>query len=267
MRDDMARNAAAWEQTLRSTIALAGDFDASHYDLSTDCPGWTVKDVLSHLISVERMLLGEALPEHPLPDDLPHVRNDFGRLLEIGVDVRRPVPGEQVLAELAEVLDLRLAALPGIDPEQPTTLPTGATGTYALFMEFRAFDCYVHEQDIRRAVNRPGNLDAPAAQCARARLAPGLPYVFAKRAGARPGQSLRLEVTGPAAFTAYIAVAEDGKARETEPVPDPTVTLRMDWESYLKLASGRCTPESVAVTTTGDTTLATRILTNMAVTP
>jgi uncharacterized protein (TIGR03083 family) len=267
MRDDMARNVAAWEQTLRSTIALARDFEESHHALPTDCPGWTVKDVLSHLVSVERMLLGEALPDHPLPEDLPHVRNDFGRMLEIGVDVRRPVPGEKVLAELAEVLDLRLAALTGIDPDQPTMLPTGKTGPYVLFMEFRAFDCYTHEQDVRRAVNRPGNLDAPAALCARNRLTSGLSYVFAKKAGARPGQSLRFEVVGPAAFTAHIAVGEDGKAREVEPVADSTVALRMDWETYLKLATGRCAPESVTVTASGDTTLATRILANMAVTP
>jgi uncharacterized protein (TIGR03083 family) len=263
----MARNVAAWEQTLRSTIELARDFDETDHARPTDCPGWTVKDVLSHLISVERMLLGEALPDHPLPEDLPHVRNDFARMLEIGVDVRRPVPGGKVLDELAETLERRLAELPGIDPDQPTTLPTGRQGTYALFMEFRAFDCYTHEQDIRRAVNRPGNLDAPAAVCARARLTPGLPYVFAKKAGARPGQTLRLEVTGPAAFTTYVAVAEDGRARESEPVADPTVALGMDWETYLRLAAGRCTPESVTVTASGDTTLATRILAGMAVTP
>jgi uncharacterized protein (TIGR03083 family) len=263
----MARNAAAWEQTLRSTIALAGDFEEPHYALPTDCPGWTVKDVLSHLVSVERMLLGEALPDHPLPGDLPHVRNDFGRMLEIGVDVRRPLPGAQVLAELAEVLDLRLAALPGIDPDRPTTLPTGRTGPYALFMEFRAFDCYTHEQDVRRAVNRPGNLDAPAALCARSRLTPGLPYVFGKKAGARPGQTLRIEVDGPAAFTAHIAVGEDGRAGEAEPVAEPTVCLRMDWETYLRLASGRCTPDSATVTASGDTALATRFLANMSVTP
>ena len=32
------------------------------WDLATDCPGWTVKDQLSHLIGDRAMLLGEPPP-------------------------------------------------------------------------------------------------------------------------------------------------------------------------------------------------------------
>lgn len=267
MNEVMATNVAAWEQTVRSTIELARGFTAADHALPTDCPGWTVKDVLSHLASVERMLLGDALPDHPLSDDLSHVRNDLGRVMEIGVDVRRPVPAEAVLAELDEALTQRLAALPGIDPDEPTMAPNGQMVTYAVFMAFRAFDCYVHEQDIRRATGRPGNLDAPAALCSRDILTRGLPYVVGKKAAARPGQSVTLHVTGPAAFTAHLEVGDDARARETAPLADPTATLTMDWETYLVLATGRRTPDQVTVKTEGDPDLATRILTTMAVTP
>jgi len=263
----MAQSVAAWEQTLRSTLALTGELQPSDYDRPTDCPGWTVKDVLSHLIGVERMMLGEPQPDHRLPEHLPHVRNDFGRMLEIDVDVRRPLPPEKVVAELAEVLDRRLAQLPGMDPDQEVILPTGKPGPYVQFIRIRAFDCYTHEQDIRRAVGRPGNLDAPAARLTRDHLLSGLPYVLAKRAGARPGQSLRLEVTGPIAFTRYAAVGESGRAAEVDPLTDPTASLRMDWETYLLLSTGRRTPDQVTVTVSGDTTLATRVLAGMNITP
>ncbi|REE98665.1 uncharacterized protein (TIGR03083 family) [Thermomonospora umbrina] len=263
----MARNTAAWEQTVRSTIALARDLAPAEHDLPTDCPGWTVKDVLAHIVSVERMLLGEPLPDHPLPEGLAHVRNDFGRLMEIGVDVRRSVPGEKVVAELDEVFHLRLDTLPTIDPAAPTPAPTGEMVPYGMFMAFRAMDCYVHEQDIRRATGRPGNLDAPAAPCARALLLRGLPYVVGKKAAALPGQSVTLEVTGPAAFTVHIEVGPDGRARVTDPLPAPTTTLTMDWETYLVLSAGRRTPDTVTTAITGDPDLATRLLTAMAVTP
>jgi len=263
----MARVVAAYEQTMRSTIALAQDFTDADYGLPTDLPGWTVKDVLSHLIGIERALLGDPAPQHTLPDDLPHIRNDFGRMLEVDVDVRRPVPGPKVLAELVETLDRRLARLPGIDPDQEITAPTGKKVPYVEFMTFRAFDCYVHEQDIRRAVGRPGNLDAPAAEYTRYRLGFGLPYVVGKKVAAEPGQTVRFEVTGPVAFTRCIAVGDDRRARDTEPVETPTVTLTMEWETYLLLATGRRTPDTVPVAVAGDRELGAKVLANLNTTP
>ena len=44
-----------------TSVATACDrLGAGQWDLATDCPGWTVRDQLSHLIGVERMLLGDA---------------------------------------------------------------------------------------------------------------------------------------------------------------------------------------------------------------
>src|ERR1700730_3920954 len=67
--------------------------------------------------------------------------------------------------------------------EAPTDTPVGP-GTYALFMEIRIFDCWVHEQDIRRALDRPGHLEGPIADVAMARLSGSLGFVVGKRVGA-----------------------------------------------------------------------------------
>ncbi|KAB2346041.1 maleylpyruvate isomerase family mycothiol-dependent enzyme [Actinomadura rudentiformis] len=265
----MAANVAAFEQTVRSTIALAETFAEGDWDLPTECPGWSVKDVVSHIVSVETLLLGEdPAPGHVLPDDLPHVRSDFGRMLETGVDARRPVPGTDVLAELRDVLERRLAALATTDPEQETMAPTGRMVPYSMFMVFRAFDCWVHEQDIRRAVGRPGNLDAPGAECARMILRPGLPMVVAKRAGASPGQSVEFRIIRPTPTTEYVQVGADGRGRLAgDAAGPPTTTLSMDWETYVRLAAGRCVPADVEVEIKGDAELGARVLAHLAITP
>ncbi|MFB4319731.1 maleylpyruvate isomerase family mycothiol-dependent enzyme [Actinomadura sp. 21ATH] len=265
METEMQANVAAFEQTLRSTIALAETFAAEDWRRPTDCPGWSVQDVVSHMVGTELMLLGEdPAAGHVLAEEPAHVRNDLGRLIEPGVDARRGRSGPEVLAELRAVLDRRLEALAGTDPERPTTAPTGATVPYREFMVFRAFDCYIHEQDVRRAVGRPGNLDAPAAACARRIMTPGLPMIVGKRAGAAPKQTVLFEVTG--AFTARIQVGDDGRARPVESGA-PDVTLRMDWETFMVLTAGRRTAADVTVDVDGDTALGGRVLANMTLTP
>ena len=267
MRPDMAGHVAAFEQTVRSTIALAETFGPADWELPTECPGWSVRDQVSHLTGVERGLLGEADPAHALPVDLAHVRNDFGRIMEVAVDARRSVPGPKVLDELRDALERRMAALPDIDPDRPAGLPSGRTGTYCELMRFRAFDCWTHEQDIRRAVGHPGNLATPAAELVRDIFTSGLPYLVGKRAAAAPGESVTLEVTGPLSFALHVVVGDDRRARFTGALDNPTLTLRMDWESYARLAAGRIPAEAAGVTVTGDHDLAHRILAAMPMTP
>ncbi|MDL4819702.1 maleylpyruvate isomerase family mycothiol-dependent enzyme [Actinomadura opuntiae] len=267
MNDEMRAHVAAFEQTVRSSLALAATLGAAEWDRPTDCPGWTVKDQFAHLVSVEASLLGDPPPEVEVPE-FEHVRNDFGRIMEAGVHARRPVPGPQVAAELADVLERRLAQLPGLDPDQRTMLPNGKEGTYSLFMKFRAMDCWTHEQDVRRAVGRPGNLDAPAAGCFWELLRGGLPLIVARRAGAGPGQSVVFRITGPVEHRVAVVVDGDGRGAWAGEMPDAaSAELELGWEGYVRLAAGRCGPDAVKAQVKGDEELAGRVLANMALTP
>jgi uncharacterized protein (TIGR03083 family) len=268
MDDAMRAKVTAFEQTVRSTLALAETFEAADWIRPTECPGWTIKDQIAHLVGVERMLLGDVQPAHEPPPDLPRVRNDFGRVLEVAVDARRSVPGAEIVAELGDALERRLAALPGIDPERQVKCPDGRMGSYTRFMAFRALDCWTHEQDIRRAVGRPGNLDAPASQCFWEIFGRGLPIVVAARAKAAPGQSADFTIVGPPSFRSYVVVDENGRGEATTDASGkPTVALRMSWETYVRLTAGRCGPETVKIDIDGDRDLADRILANMTLTP
>lgn len=253
----MARNLAdfvdAFEQTLRATIALTAGLTAEQWQLPTECPGWTVKDQVAHLVGVEQHLLGNPPPDRAVPD-YPHVRNEQGRLMETHVDVRRPITGPEIVAELAATLDRRLEVLrdPGLTAESELVGISGPTPAYRL-MALRVFDCWAHEQDIRRVLRRPGNLDSPAAAMAVSRIARAI--AARTEAELSPGESVRIEVTGPHPRKVVIG---------TEPA---TVTLTMDTEAFTRRGCGRIPVERTPAQIHGDADLGRRVVELLAITP
>src|SRR5690606_24964356 len=90
-RADDAHGATAEEpaiallETEWATIAALGaTLDEAQWATMTDCPGWTAKDNVSHLVGIENMLRGA--PADPPVDERPaHVKNDFGAFNEAAV--------------------------------------------------------------------------------------------------------------------------------------------------------------------------------------
>ena len=104
-----ARNALA--ETWGALAEVCCELSDTEWALPTECPGWDVKDQLSHLIGIERAIMGEPVPEWsgPLGD---HVKNDFAATNEPFVAVRRATArGPSVRAEFVEVTTTRLAQL------------------------------------------------------------------------------------------------------------------------------------------------------------
>ncbi len=129
----------------------------------TDLPGWSVQDTLSHVIGTERLLEGLPAPQALPGDQPPHVRNPIGEFNEREVAARRSRPGADVLAEWDELRAVRQRMLAAAGDEyfqQPMDTPTGP-GTMTDFLAARILDCWVHEQDIRRALDLPGRFDVP----------------------------------------------------------------------------------------------------------
>ncbi len=54
----------ALDETWSSIDRTLRDRGPEVYELETPCPGWSVRDVLSHLIGFEKMLRGEPVPPH-----------------------------------------------------------------------------------------------------------------------------------------------------------------------------------------------------------
>jgi uncharacterized protein (TIGR03083 family) len=249
-------------RTWDSIDPLLADLAKDEWKAPTECPGWSVQDVVSHLIDYESRALGRPGPEHEV-GELPYLKNPMGVSNEIGVDWRRQFSGAEVLTEFRDVMAARreqLGALTVDDLAREIQTPVGP-GTLTDMLELRLMDTWSHEQDIRRAVGRPGHLDGPAADGAVAYFTKLLPYVVGKKAGAPDGAVVLFDVGGR---TIPIAVAE-GRARTVELAPDdPTVRLSMDTATFAALVNGR-TNSTDGVTVSGDPALADRVLSNMAV--
>jgi uncharacterized protein (TIGR03083 family) len=138
---------AALDEEWDALVSLAGELAPDEWDRPTACPGWSVKAVLSHVIGTEATLLGRSTPQVDLPGDLPHVRNDLGRFNERWVEVYRARPGDQVVADLKDVVAERRSALAGMDQaafDQVASTPAGPD-TYGRYMRIRVMDMWFHE--------------------------------------------------------------------------------------------------------------------------
>src|ERR1700722_3525565 len=164
-----ARNALG--ETWGALAEVSWELSATEWGLPTECPGWDVKDQLSHLIGIERAIMGEPGPEWPGPLG-GHVKNDFAATNERFVAVRRALPGPTVRTEFVDVTTTRLAQLDGLSAAEWAALGWSPVGEVprAEFMTVRVFDSWVHEQDVRLALDRPGG--SGNASSARRRGAP-----------------------------------------------------------------------------------------------
>jgi uncharacterized protein (TIGR03083 family) len=154
-------------------------------------------------------------------------------------------------------------------PDTMVRAPLGTEQTLETAMRTRAFDIWVHEQDLRTTLHKPGNLESPGAYVARDVLLAALPKVVAKDAGTPPNSAVVMDVHGPVEFMRTVRVDAEGRGTiDGAPSLGPAVTLVMDWESYFRLACGRVKPAAVAerIKIDGDHELADSILREFAVT-
>jgi uncharacterized protein (TIGR03083 family) len=237
---------------------------------ATVLPGWDVHDVLAHVVGTECALSGMELP--PVPDGADgseHVRNDIGKVNEAWVASRRAVSHQDLLAEFVAITAKRLASLRSMSVQDfyaPSWTPAGP-GTYARFMQIRVFDCWMHEQDIRAAVGRPGNESGPAAERSLDEVVGALGYIIGKRGRAPDGSSVLIRLTGPIERDLHVVV--DGRARVTDTLDgEPTAMITLSSSLFLRLAGGREDPETSAepVRLDHDLDLARQLASNLAFT-
>jgi uncharacterized protein (TIGR03083 family) len=237
--------------------------------LPTACPGWDVKDQLSHLIGIERLLLGDAAPtwNGALGE---HVKNDFAAINEPWVCVRRDEPGDTVLAEFTDVTTRRLDVLHAATDAQWAEVGWSPVGEVpmARFMETRVFDSWVHEQDVRHALDRPGGLGGLASAFGVGQVQAAMGMVVGKKAAAPEGSVVRFAVSGEGDDARDFSLAvQGGRAGPAPAGVEPTVTLGLSSIDFVRLGCGRTEATSVqaagGIRLEGDAVLGQKVLEQM----
>jgi uncharacterized protein (TIGR03083 family) len=257
---------AALTETWEGLAEACEGLSPTGWALPTECPGWDVKDQLSHLIGIERSLMGEAAPEWDGPFG-PHVKNEFAAANEPWIAVRRPLAGAAVRAEFVEVTTARLAALETLTEEEWARVGWSPVGDvpYAAFMEVRVYDSWVHEQDARRALDRPGGCGNRASAISLGRVQGAMPFVVGKKAACRDGTVVRFDVDGPGEDArAFTIAVEGGRARAVGDEVAPTATLSLSSIDFVRLGCGRVSADEVqavgGVEVQGDAAAGRRVL-------
>lgn len=268
--DDLTRYVAVWHDAIGGFVALARGIPEEQWDLPADLEGWSVKDNVAHVAHLEAVLAG-APEETTEVSPSPHLTGPMNVYTEQGVLARRGLDMETLCGEIEESAAKRYAELQATPPTDPTApaprTPGGVPWDTQTLLRNRVVDVFMHEQDIRRALDRPGGLDTEAAAHTLDRFGVGLPMVVGKRVGPPAGTVVRVEV--PDAGRCWtVAVGEDGRAA---PVTDddvkPTITVSLDVTDFLVLAGGRRGPEHTRPLVTGEEDLAHRLLAALAMTP
>lgn len=281
---DLPGLVAAYHQTMQAVIDLGHECRPEDFDRPTSCPGWSLRDVLSHVAAVEASLEGVEQPEVELPERA-HLRHDFAVWLEYGVQQRRSLSGQEVVAELESVLQHRLATLanPELTLETEVPAPTGGTRRLGSLLKLRLNDIWVHEQDVREALGHPGNLDSGGAAMFVQAIVKTFPGRIVEDVELPDGQTVILDSTGPVTARVGVRIShdEDGAqvghalfAGATEPgehhqhsADDPTTTIVLSTDALTRRAAGRRSTEDTAYRVVGDDDIARRVLDALVITP
>ena len=258
-----------WREAIAELVALARDLPEDQWDLPTDLEGWSVKDNVAHTAHLEGVLAGA--PEETIPvAEAPHIKDLSGLYTEQGVLARRDRDMATLVDEIEQAAAARVAELEASPPTDgsaaPPRTPAGVPWSNQTLLSNRPLDVWMHQQDIRRAIGRPGGYDTAPARHAIGKFGGALPMVLGKRVAPPVGTSVRIDV--PEADRSWsVQIGEDGRAAATEPIEDPTVRITLTAEDFVVLAGGRRELEATSPTYDGDEELGRAVLSNFAVTP
>ena len=262
-RDVLSALFSSWDDIDRLTAPLTEE----QWRTPSALQGWTVHSLVAHIVGTESMLLGKPTPEVGVDlSERQHVRNDIGAMNEAWVQHLSGESGAGLLQLFRTITGKRRAALTAMPDDEWVAVGFTPAGpdSYGRFMRIRTFDCWLHEQDIRQALDLPASdseLVGPAARMALDEMAGSMGFVVGKLGGAPAGSRVALELTGPLARTIRVAVDESsGKAAVVDDFggAEPTTVIRLDALDFVRLCGGRI--PSAPVEFEGDDEVGRRIV-------
>lgn len=252
--------------------AISGTLDLARsedWDKPTSCPGWSVRDVVSHISGFELMISGTPAPQYDTSGDA-HVKNFVGQLNEAYVAERRSWPPSDVRAEFERLTHDAAARLAGMSDEEWEVVGWSPEGQvpFHRFMETRILDSWIHLQDIRDALAMPSDDHGIGEEIVVNRFEAAMPYVIGRRAEAPEGSRVRFSLIGRLARNFDIEVVE-GRARAATTPGEPIVEIVTPVALFWRRAAGRISADAFlrasSTEVIGDRDLAVSIGNGMAV--
>lgn len=265
----LAELVETWREAIAEFVALARDIPEDQWELPTDLDGWSVKDNVAHTAHLEAVLAGA--PEESIAvEGAAHVTGLTGLYTEQGVVARRGRDMAALADEIEQAAATRYAALRADPPTDGASKPPKTPGDVGWSTERllsnRPLDVWMHEQDIRRAIGRPGGFDSAAARHTIAVFGVALPLVVGKRVAPPAGTTVRVDV--PEAGQSWtVAVGDDGRAALVDAEESPAVRITLGAEDFILLAGGRRGVDATSADIEGDDALGRVVLANLTVTP
>lgn len=271
--DDTSGMLAAFEQTVQAIIDLGWGCRELEFDLPTEFGGLSVKKQFAHVVASEKALAG--IPRQLAATDgeaVPY--GTFARTVEADVESRSTQTGKMVVHELAAFHPERMEQLrrSNLDLDSVIGGPFGPDTTFGQQLLLRTIDAWTREQDLRQALNSPGNLDSTGAALTTAEILRSLPRTVARTAGVDAGHDVVFDVTGPVVAREGVRVraGDDGRPfgvllysgtdrPEGQESLDVT-SIQLTTEALTRRAAGRRSVDEIHYSVIGDDDVAKRVL-------
>jgi uncharacterized protein (TIGR03083 family) len=246
--------AEAYDRSVEDFRALLSGLSDAEWELPAHEEHGTVRELVAHLVGVERLCVAWLDPSAPPPVD-PSVDH---------VTATRPVVEALAGAAPAEVLGQWYDAARAVaamaatgDPRRPVSFHDLTDDVDALLVT-RTFELWAHAMDIAYATGRQlPTLDTERMALMSSRFMAVLPYALAYRGRPVSGRTARFVLTGPAGGC-YDVPLDPRTAAPADAAPD--VTIVADVTDLCRVAARRLPAASLQVAVEGDEALAMVVL-------
>jgi uncharacterized protein (TIGR03083 family) len=238
----------AFDRTVDDLNQLLGSLTDAEWNAPAHAEHGRVRDLLAHLVGVERLVQRWLDPQDTVPDLPDHVA------------ATRPV-----IAELAETDPHDVAGQWYREARAVAAAAASDRGRMVVFHDItvsldellvtRTGELWAHAIDICRATGRPlPQLDDERIATLCAALMTAVPLALAYRGTTAPGHTARFVLTGPAGGTYTVALAPQAQAAE------PDVTIVTDAPGLCRVAVRRLRPDQLEAVIDGDRELGDLVL-------
>jgi uncharacterized protein (TIGR03083 family) len=231
---------------VRRNLQMLDSLGPEDWEATTAVARATVRDLVAHLLGVERYVLGQLGVGTRL--HAPN-RDDHYPVSDAAAADLAGAPTNELAAAWWRETMRSVAACTDVGPDHPVAFHH-LQGTVGGLLVVRTFELWTHDEDIRRATGRsPNELDDTRLSLMSSELMRLLAHGMALSGTARPGRTARIELTGPGGAPFDVSLAPD------EIPGPPDVTVRTSALELCRLAANRVAVVDLAVEATGDRSL------------